>query len=709
MQRRRRPDRDRAHPARARAPRRLPRALLHRGASGRTASRGRIPPQHYAGRFAGKEAVGKALGCGVHFTWKEIEIAGRPKPGVHARPAGRCAWAERVGRGRDRPLDDALARARRRDLRRPRRGNRTGCSSRSTRRRRCGRPRSGTTGTVGELMERAGARGRARRRSRRFPDARRSPWSAARARTAATGGSPRASLREAGPRRVVGRSRTSEPRRRRTSSSTRSSAPASAGSRAPEAAALIERMNAARRAGRRGRPALRRRRLDRRGRRRGRPTPTLTVTFHGAEGRARGRARALPRRRGRRRRHRARADRDTQHRLVTARRSCGSSRARRRERHEVHGRLACSSSAARRGMTGRRVPDRARGVPRRRRLRRGRRAAPSRSPVLETRVLEAVKRPLRGRRRCATLGRARGARAARRARARARAHATRRASSCARLLERLDAAGRRRRRRALRARAVRARRADACSRRTPASSPGCSAATRTGSTRTGSRRCARRVERFGCVVLLKGADTLVARAGRGVLVRRLRHGRRSRPPARATCSPGVVARVPRQGARAALAAAAAAVGARPRGRAVGASGRPGSSPPTSSTRSRRARLGLKARLQPLAQITIDLGALRRNARRCSRARRRGAVGGRQGRRLRPRRGGRRAAPRSRPARRALCVATVAEAVALRAALPERAHPRPRPDATRTTAGRARGAARADRRRTAASPRASRCT
>jgi len=40
------------------------------------------PPQHYAARFAGKEAIGKALGCGVHFTWREIEIAGRPKPGV---------------------------------------------------------------------------------------------------------------------------------------------------------------------------------------------------------------------------------------------------------------------------------------------------------------------------------------------------------------------------------------------------------------------------------------------------------------------------------------------------------------------------------------------------------------------------------------------------------------------------------------------------
>jgi holo-[acyl-carrier protein] synthase len=57
------------------------------------------PAQHYAGRFAAKEAVGKALGSGVLFTWKEIEVRGRPKPGVFL--SGRTgAWAERVGAGR---------------------------------------------------------------------------------------------------------------------------------------------------------------------------------------------------------------------------------------------------------------------------------------------------------------------------------------------------------------------------------------------------------------------------------------------------------------------------------------------------------------------------------------------------------------------------------------------------------------------------------
>ncbi len=42
------------------------------------------PAQHYAARFAGKEAIGKALGFGVavHFAWREVEITGRPKPSV---------------------------------------------------------------------------------------------------------------------------------------------------------------------------------------------------------------------------------------------------------------------------------------------------------------------------------------------------------------------------------------------------------------------------------------------------------------------------------------------------------------------------------------------------------------------------------------------------------------------------------------------------
>ena len=57
------------------------------------------PAESYAARFAGKEAVGKALGCGVRFTWKDVEIVGGwPKPGV--RLSGRtAAFAERVSAG----------------------------------------------------------------------------------------------------------------------------------------------------------------------------------------------------------------------------------------------------------------------------------------------------------------------------------------------------------------------------------------------------------------------------------------------------------------------------------------------------------------------------------------------------------------------------------------------------------------------------------
>jgi len=54
------------------------------------------PAESYAGRFAAKEAVGKALGTGVPFTWREIEILGPGKPTVTLSGWTRSV-AERLG------------------------------------------------------------------------------------------------------------------------------------------------------------------------------------------------------------------------------------------------------------------------------------------------------------------------------------------------------------------------------------------------------------------------------------------------------------------------------------------------------------------------------------------------------------------------------------------------------------------------------------
>ena len=74
---------------------------------------------------------------------------------------------------------------------------------------------------------------------------------------------------------------------------------------------------------------------------------------------------------------------------------------------------------------------------------------------------------------------------------------------------------------------------------------------------------------------------------------------------------------------------------------------------------------------PRSEITIDRAALRSNLRRLrDGARRRGALGRRQGERLRARRRERSAQTRSRRARTVLCVATVGEGLELRGAPPE---------------------------------------
>ena len=55
-----------------------------------------FPPQHFAARFAAKEAVGKALGRGM-TRWREVEVVrgrGAPSVALHAHYA---EWAARLG------------------------------------------------------------------------------------------------------------------------------------------------------------------------------------------------------------------------------------------------------------------------------------------------------------------------------------------------------------------------------------------------------------------------------------------------------------------------------------------------------------------------------------------------------------------------------------------------------------------------------------
>jgi holo-[acyl-carrier protein] synthase len=57
------------------------------------------PPQHFAARFAAKEAVGKALGIGM-TRWREVEVVrgrGAPSIRLHGRYAAR---AEQLKAGR---------------------------------------------------------------------------------------------------------------------------------------------------------------------------------------------------------------------------------------------------------------------------------------------------------------------------------------------------------------------------------------------------------------------------------------------------------------------------------------------------------------------------------------------------------------------------------------------------------------------------------
>ena len=218
---------------------------------------------------------------------------------------------------------------------------------------------------------------------------------------------------------------------------------------------------------------------------------------------------------------------------------------------------------------------------------------------------------------------------------------------------------------------------------------------------------------FGSVVLLKGADTLVAAPREGVLVAGVRravarHGRHRRRAHRRR------RRVPREGDGAAARRGGRRGRARPRLDARRAAARR-SSRATSCRRS-SARSPATAGSGSRSPSTCRAARSRSTSARCggTRGALLDALGGAElwavvkANALRARRRSTAGGRRSTAARRALCVATVAEALALRRALPERAHPRHGAGRDRRAAGRARGAARARRRRRG-SPRGSRCT
>ena len=168
----------------------------------------------------------------------------------------------------------------------------------------------------------------------------------------------------------------------------------------------------------------------------------------------------------------------------------------------------------------------------------------------------------------------------------------------------------------------------------------------------------RAVERFGCVVLLKGAGTIVGAPGHG--------GRLPRLPSLATAGTGdvltgIVGAFLAKGMDARLAAAAARPRTRTRRWRTGT--------PTAWSRATWSRR-FRACSVPRSEVTIDLGALRRNA-----ARLREVLGGAELWAVVKADGyGHGAADVARAASdagaTALCVATVAEGLSLRRVLPD---------------------------------------
>ena len=181
---------------------------------------------------------------------------------------------------------------------------------------------------------------------------------------------------------------------------------------------------------------------------------------------------------------------------------------------------------------------------------------------------------------------------------------------------------------------------------------------------------ARRRSGSAASCLLKGADTLVAAPGRGSLVCRLGHVRRSRRPGTGDVLTGVIAAFLAKGVDARFAAAAGSDRLRRGGRGTGRNG-PDRLRRARCFRSRWVRIETMAR----SELTIDLGAIRRNATALlARARRRRALGGRQGRRLRARRG-RRRRRRARRRRDGALRRDGRRGARAAARVPDRAHPR----------------------------------
>ena len=333
---------------------------------------------------------------------------------------------------------------------------------------------------------------------------------------------------------------------------------------------------------------------------------TCTVTFHGEKvGLTRSRrARFLGRLRRRGRRHRAGAADD-------------AGAAGRRDRHPG----ARPAPLAARQQVLRRLRARRRRLARddRRRVRspRGPRSGPtpatSRSPLRPSRsrcsrrvVLEAVKRPLDDVFDAA--GRAARARDRAGPRARRRAEGPRAPAAAGD-----RPAGRRRRRCAVRAGAVLAGRADGAHAALGRARPPARRRVRAGSTLTACDALDQAVERFGCVVLLKGSRH-ARRRTRGRADRLQPAGRALATAGTGDVLTGIVGAFLAKGMDARLAAAAAAT-AHTHAAMVGRACR--------GPRSERRRRGAPARAaMPRSEVTIDLGALRRNV-----ARLRSVLGG----------------------------------------------------------------------------------